>query len=422
VITGKNKCDHGIYGMALLSPRRVRHGDFESSKGWQINHLIPKTQRGSLPNQAKAFIDANECNVIFAHSMGNLIMGEVYKNYGNDYKWYDMAGPMRGSYQTAAVLGICEQEHNWSDYLNPLNWGAASVQAVASMMGYCDDDFAALEYLVPHPTKQWPAQAYGCLTPGAGPYCVASNAPGGATHPGFVGQIDQSTFGTHYFDSTTQIETCTESCGDVVDWGSCGWRGCNTNFFCNLSCAWSTVTSSVCEERATCRDDGELLNNLNGYINSPGWNAGRSFSNPNGVDVTDGVLGTICGDGDGNGIGGALDHEKYGLMLFHTYVEFGQHSDGMVPASSCMIGQNYGTNSNNANYHTPLNHADLTGRNGDGAHGHQKTNAWMVNMINTPACVPADHYYENNGSCAGWKDYYCPWHAWVQQECPCTCA
>ena len=45
------------------------------------------------------------------------------------------------------------------------------------------------------------------------------------------------------------------------------------------------------------------------------------------------------------------------------------------------------------------------------------TNSWI-----TPACVAAaDGPYGPTGQCAGWKDYYCPWHTWVQEQCPTTC-
>ncbi|GMI62528.1 hypothetical protein ScalyP_jg5733 [Parmales sp. scaly parma] len=42
------------------------------------------------------------------------------------------------------------------------------------------------------------------------------------------------------------------------------------------------------------------------------------------------------------------------------------------------------------------------------------TNSW-----NPPTCAADGSAYAS--SCAGWKDYYCPWHTWVQEQCPTTC-
>jgi len=259
---------------------------------------------------------------------------------------------MRGSSQVGMLLSVCEGQDDWYDYLNPLNLGDMTLEGLANSVGFCDDNYHALAALVPVNPHTWAATPYGCATPGYGPSCPANSA---ATYGGAHAQFES--FCTHWFDSTTSTETCSESCGSLVS--NCGWRGCDTNFFCNLSCAWSYVTSSVCEERATCENAGVILNY---HFNTAG----------NSRDVVDGIIGDMCGHGNGGGfvttsLANFDSQSFFALIDLDAITGFGQGSDGNVPYSSCEVGDQsraYTPNSNS--YDAFINHVDLTTKNGEG--------------------------------------------------------
>ena len=138
----------------------------DGSGGKKINTGLDKAQRGPLVEQYKKFIDDNQCNVIIAHSMGNPVMAKVVETYGNDYKWYDSAGPMRGSTAASVVYEYCNVDIAWTDFLGVRGVEKLLMKALTSGMGYCGtggDQHNALISMMPHGTNTWAAAHGSCV-------------------------------------------------------------------------------------------------------------------------------------------------------------------------------------------------------------------------------------------------------------------
>jgi hypothetical protein len=90
------------------------------------------------------------------------------------------------------------------------------------------------------------------------------------------------------------------------------------------------------------------------------------------------VKGRMCGL-SAYGMGGV---NGVGLAAISALVGYGESSDGMVSASSCVAkGQALVADPSSANYALSGNHADGTCRSGDGAGADQKACTWYRNMV-----------------------------------------
>jgi hypothetical protein len=398
-----SKCTGAVPGAAKNSNGVV---NFHGERGYQINfNGAGAGSRGSLPNQYKWFIDANDCNVIFAHSMGNPTMGNVYANSGNDekYMWYDTNGPKRGSTAAQVVVEYCNQ--GFWDYFSFSGVSNALMYGVATAMGYCGegaDAHNALVSMVPHGTNKWRTGRGNCLPlVGGGPNCPDSRTD--CAHSQTTG------CGAHYRRGSEQehwfqMETVNGHENKCTGWA---WFGCaGRTLVAIVTFEW------VCQQDAECEDSGDSKI--------------PNFSNQ-------GFLGAMCGKGVGYGLGTGIqgwgpatsggDVQNLGLWLIHKVTDYGEPSDGMVSYSSCVIpGKegSFGNSYTNNYYWSDQSHLDGTCFSGDGSNNGQKPCSWMGEMVRSGGGCTETH--ESNGNCASWKGVgYCGWHSWVQSVCPCTC-
>jgi hypothetical protein len=394
-------------------------GNFLDSDG-QVNHGNAAGSRGSLPRQYKAFIDHHECNVIFAHSMGNPTMAEVVRLYGNDYKWYDTQGPMKGSTAAAVVADYTGMPWvSWTSFFSVKGFRNVLMKALVSGMGYAgtgNDRHNALYSMIPTSTTKWAANHGSCVND-----AISWNSAASCSDRAGGSHLQVTTVKTKWFEisekQTRNVQQQVKKC--QKKW----WK-----FWCWFETIWVAVDewifSSVCKVEGTCEDAGETK------ISAAG------------------VLGALCGQGSGLGLGTPIngwfgqtggDWQNIGLWAIHAITGYGELSDGMVGWTSCTkpIEEAQGAKSWSGSYTSnwyagDMSHLDGTGFSGDSSISSKKPNHWFAAMIgkHTAGSCSYSAYYETRNSIAGhsnycdyWKQHgYCGWHSWVQAQCPCACA
>ena len=394
-------------------------GNFLDSNG-QVNHANSAGARGSLPRQYKAFIDHHECNVIFAHSMGNPTMAEVVRLYGDNYKWYDTQGPMKGSTAAAVVADYTGMPWvSWTSFFSVKGFKNALMKALVSGMGYAgtgNDKHNALYSMIPTSTSKWAANHGSCVSD-----TVSWNSAASCSNKAGGSHLQVTTVKTKWFEvsekQTRNVQQQVKKC--QKKW----WK-----FWCWFETIWVAVDewifSSVCKVEGTCEDAGETK------ISAAG------------------VLGALCGQGSGLGIGTPIngwfgqtggDWQNIGLWAIHAITGYGELSDGMVGWTSCTkpIEEAQGSKSWSGSYTSnwyagDMSHLDGTGFSGDSGVSSKKPNHWFAAMIGKPAggSCSRSSFYETHYSfgvysnyCDYWKQHgYCGWHSWVQAQCSCACA
>jgi hypothetical protein len=394
-------------------------GNFLDSNG-QVNHGNAAGSRGSLPRQYKAFIDHHECNVIFAHSMGNPTMAEVVRLYGNDYKWYDTQGPMKGSTAAAVVADYTGMPWvSWTSFFSVKGFRNVLMKALVSGMGYAgtgNDKHNALYSMIPTSTSKWAANHGSCVND-----AISWNSAASCSDRAGGSHLQVTTVKTKWFEisekQTRNVQQQVKKC--QKKW----WK-----FWCWFETIWVAVDewifSSVCKVEGTCEDAGETK------ISAAG------------------VLGALCGQGSGLGLGTPIngwfgqtggDWQNIGLWAIHAITGYGELSDGMVGWTSCTkpIEEAQGAKSWSGSYTSnwyagDMSHLDGTGFSGDSSISSKKPNHWFAAMIGKPTAGSCSYsaYYETRHSYGGhsnycdyWKQHgYCGWHSWVQAQCPCACA
>jgi hypothetical protein len=374
---------------------------------WHINTNRGKSSRGSLPNQYKRFIDENKCNYIVAHSMGNPTMHEVWTSSGKQdkYRWMDSNGPMRGSTAAQVVWEYCNQGFwdyfSWNGITNALMYG------VSSAMGYCGTGDAAHNALLsmrPHGTNTWRTGRGNCLPlVGGGPNCPDSRTGCGLSDTiGCGAHYVRGSEREHWFEmkSVNHEKRCS-------GWA---WFGCvGRTLVAIVTFQW------VCQQDALCEDSGDFKGSGGGFHNHGG------------------MLGAMCGDGAGYGLGSGFeswlgvgsggDLQNVGLWLIHKVADYGEGSDGMVSYSSCRVpGRGFSNSYTGKFYRSDQSHLDGTCYSGDGNTSFKKPCSWIGHHAgNGGGCNKSAHLYERLGYCHNYWRGYCSWHWWVQRVCPCTC-
>jgi len=72
---------------------------------------------------------------------------------------------------------------------------------------------------------------------------------------------------------------------------------------------------------------------------------------------------------------------SFALELFSIYIDYKEPNDGLVPFSSCGLGENFGSHFSDGNYQVAANHADGTCMNGDAYFGPSKPCSYYSGKI-----------------------------------------
>lgn len=366
--TDSKYCDYTKSGSSSWSKCKGSSASSFISSSGSLNNGVSKGSRGSLPVQYKRFIDMNDCNVIFAHSMGNPTMAELINklNGGSvgSYGWYNSNGPMRGSQAAHVVYEYCNDDIDWWD------WGSYALWGVASAMGYCGSG----------------SNAHNALT---------SMRPTGK---------DRTTRGTKTSCSLTNT------------------RGCGSHYEKHYAKAYGLASSSQsyhnCGKGAKCKsavysDSGNIKTTGGGYSGIKGAMCG----NGNGYGLGGGA------DGDGHA-------KNIALRGIHALTDYGEGSDGMVGYSSCKIlNKSFGTHWKYTWYESNQSHLDGTCFTSEGSTTKEMPCSWFKWRVKNAGVRRS---LEEGEGCGGWKNEAngkcTAWNTggWcsnlgVQVLCPCTC-
>ena len=104
-----------------------------TSRGW--NNLADFSVSPQLQDVYYEYVRFYQCDVVFAHSMGNTILAGL-AGRGKPVRWYELQGPMRGSTSARLAADICgSKAFNAAAYAAKL-LGVADACKAASL-GYC---------------------------------------------------------------------------------------------------------------------------------------------------------------------------------------------------------------------------------------------------------------------------------------------
>jgi hypothetical protein len=419
----------------------------------QVDDAIPAGKRGSLPSQFKTFIDHHQCNIIFAHSMGNPTMAEVYNKCRDDdncdeekYQWYDTQGPIKGSTAAGVVVDYSDETLEWKfkdNWFSMQGLKVAAINAIVGAMGYDGQGelrHNALHSMVPHDTKKWstnddrPDVTQSCFMQAfqwssvakCPPYNSLLGSSDGGKHL-IVHSAEDRWYPTTYKKVWKEIK-------EKKSYNHCSGKW--WSWFCYVKTffvlAWDYVDvidkGEVCRVVAECEDAGKDK-----------------------VDAI-GVIGALCGAGEGYGLGVGNwmgfgesnketggDLQNLGLVAIHYLTDYGEKSDGMVGWTSCSkplknagraSEDDWSGSPSSKWYKGDMSHLDGTGFSGDGALSSQQPNKWFAEMTGKQVptvCNGADWTYQGYG-CEWLRNNpaslfeWCSHYPTVQTHCECECA
>jgi hypothetical protein len=109
------------------------------SRGWNSKELQNYFCETALMGEQNKNSTLITNKIIFAHSMGNLILAEAIRNgicdIGNNTSWYSIAAPYLGSKAVSFVTELCKKNLSYSACKN----APAICKLVAEIFGYCED-------------------------------------------------------------------------------------------------------------------------------------------------------------------------------------------------------------------------------------------------------------------------------------------
>jgi len=108
-----------------------------TARGW--NNVASYSQSTQVQDIYYSYIQFYRCDVVFAHSMGNTILGAL-AGRGKPVRWYETQGPMRGSTSARMTDSICSSDgFNVAAYAMSFILGNSQTCNKGSL-GYCAGD------------------------------------------------------------------------------------------------------------------------------------------------------------------------------------------------------------------------------------------------------------------------------------------